>query len=139
MKVFLDANVLVAVINKEYPLFTHAARIMSLPARDFDLVTSPICIAIACYFAEKKTGAQAARQKMQLLINNIGITVIDKTVVKDAFADKKVLDVEDGLEYYAAVKYGCDCIITENRDDFYFSKLEVLSCINFFEKYLLKK
>ncbi len=46
-------------------------------------------------------------------------------------------DFEDGLEYYSAVENKCDCIITEDVDDFYFSKIEVLSSENFFEKYLL--
>ncbi len=30
MKIFLDANILVSVLNKEYPLFTHTSRIVSL-------------------------------------------------------------------------------------------------------------
>jgi len=30
MKVFVDANILVSVLNKEYPLFTYSARILSL-------------------------------------------------------------------------------------------------------------
>ena len=30
MKLFLDANVLVSVLNKEYPSFTYTSRILSL-------------------------------------------------------------------------------------------------------------
>ncbi len=55
MKVFVDANVLVSVLNKEYPLFTQSARILSLAgSKNFEIYTSPICLAIAFYFAEKK-------------------------------------------------------------------------------------
>lgn len=28
MKIFLDANILVSVLNKEYPVFTYAARVL---------------------------------------------------------------------------------------------------------------
>jgi hypothetical protein len=48
------------------------------------------------------------------------------------------MDFEDGLEYYSAMEHKCECIITEDIDDFYFSKIEVISSENFFEKYLLK-
>ena len=56
MKVFLDANILVSVINKEYPLFPFTSRILSLNQNfRFSLYTSPLCLAIAFYFAEKKS------------------------------------------------------------------------------------
>jgi predicted nucleic acid-binding protein len=55
MKLFLDANILVAVLNKEYPVFTYAARILSLANnKKFAVYTTPLCLAIAFYFAEKK-------------------------------------------------------------------------------------
>jgi predicted nucleic acid-binding protein len=55
MRIFLDANILVAVLNKEYPVFKYAARIMSLADKPrYKIYTSPICLAIAFYFSEKK-------------------------------------------------------------------------------------
>jgi predicted nucleic acid-binding protein len=61
MKIFLDANILISVVNKEYPLFSQTARILSLADRKgFQIYTSPICLAIAFYFAEKKYKSVAA-------------------------------------------------------------------------------
>ena len=55
MRIFVDANILISVLNKEYPLFTHSSRILSLANRKgFEIYTSPVCLAIAFYFAEKK-------------------------------------------------------------------------------------
>jgi predicted nucleic acid-binding protein len=54
MRIFLDANILVSVLNKEYPLFSYSARIISLADnKKFTVYTSPICLAIAFYFAKK--------------------------------------------------------------------------------------
>lgn len=65
MKVFLDANILVSVINKEYPNFTYTSRVLSLIGNpQYTLYTSPLCLAIAFYFAEKKSGTLVARQKL---------------------------------------------------------------------------
>src|SRR5579875_517564 len=139
MKVFVDANVLISVLNKEYPVFTHASRILSLgDKRNFEIFTSPICLAIAFYFAEKKYKSQKAKEKIQILSNHISIAEATTTSVQKALKNKSVLDFEDGLEYYAAVENGCDCIVTEDVDDFHFSQIEVLSCEDFFVKYMMR-
>lgn len=137
MKVFLDANVLVAVLNKEYPLFSYASRILSATDRDnFQVFTSPVCLAIAFYFSEKKSGATLAGKKIALLVSHIHIAPTNKEVVIKTLGNKKILDFEDGLEYYSALESGCQAIITEDRDDFHYSEIEVLSCIEFMERYL---
>jgi predicted nucleic acid-binding protein len=101
--------------------------------------TSQICLAIAFYFAEKKYKAETANEKIQILSNHINIAEATKTSVQKALKNKSVLDFEDGLEYYAAIENNCTCIVTEDRDDFYFSKIEVLGSEAFFEKYMMKK
>lgn len=132
MKLFLDANILVAVLNKEYPLFDTAARVVSLSSRkNITLCTSPICLAIAFYFAEKKSGAQKAKEKISLLTEHIRIAESTSKTVKDALENQKVLDLEDGLEYYAAIQAKCSHIITEDLSDFHFSEIPVVSAREF--------
>lgn len=139
MKIFLDANILISLLNKEYPLFTVASRILSLSDHPvFDVFTSPMCLAIAFYFAEKKNKA-TARGKIQLLCNYISVTDMPAAIVKKVVENKKIADFEDGLEYYAALESGCNCIVTEDTDDFYFADCEVLSAEDFFLKYMAKK
>lgn len=136
MRIFLDANILIAVLNKEFPLFSYAARVLSLTDNpSFAIYTSPTCLAIAFYFAEKKSGRRLAKRKIKLLADKIHITPTDKNTVTDALKDEAVDDFEDGLQYYAAVRSKCKCIITEDTSDFHFSKLEVLNCTAFLEKY----
>lgn len=137
VRVFLDANVLVSVLNKEYPLFTYSSRILSLASHPkFEVYTSPMCLAIAFYFAEKKNKA-TAKQKIALLCQHIKIADNTSYGVANTLSNKKINDFEDGLEYYAAQSVKCDCIVTEDFEDFYFSEIEVFSCKNFFDQYLL--
>ena len=138
MRIFLDANILVSVLNKEYPLFTYAARIVSLADnKKFTVYTSPVCLAIAFYFAEKKSGTQLAKQKIKLLSEKLLITAVGKNEVLAALDNKQINDFEDGIEYYAAINNKCEVIITEDTGDFYFSDIEVLDAEEFVEKYLL--
>jgi predicted nucleic acid-binding protein len=137
MKVFLDANVLISVLNKEYPLFTVSSRILSLAdTKQFQIYTSPICLAIAFYFTEKKYRARIAKQKISILCDHIEIAEATAYSVQKCLGNPKINDFEDGLEYYAAMENKCNCVITEDKRDFYFSEIEVLNCHDFFMKYL---
>ena len=137
MKIFLDANILVSVLNKEYPLFTYSARLLSLAGNSkFQVFTSPICVAIAFYFAEKKCGQSEAKNKISLLASKIKIAEADESIVRKAAQDKAASDFEDGLEYYSALKAGCKWIITEDLNDFYFSKLAVMTARQFLEAHV---
>ena len=140
MKVFVDANILVSVLNKEYPLFTYSARILSLSGnKNFKIYTSPVCLAIAFYFAEKKHKTKFAREKIALLCQHLFIAPATETVVEKTIVNKKINDFEDGLEYYSAIESKCDFIVTEDRDDFFFSVIPVLNARDFFEKQVAKK
>lgn len=133
-RIFLDANVLVSVLNKEFPLFNYSSRILSLASHPkFEVYTSPMCLAIAFYFAEKKNKA-TAKQKIAILCENIKIAENLSNGVTSTLSNKKINDFEDGLEYYAAAHVKCNFIITEDIEDFYFSDIEVLSSKTFFEK-----
>ncbi len=137
MKLFVDANVLISVLNKEYPVFTYSSRILSLADYSkFKLYTSPICLAIAYYFAEKKCGNVQARAKINILVNKLHITTVNDKTVRDTNSNKKIHDFEDGLQYYSALNSGCKYIITEDLEDFYFSEIETLNCKSFLENYV---
>jgi predicted nucleic acid-binding protein len=140
MKIFLDANVLVSVLNKEYPVFTYSSRVLSLiDDPKYKVYTSPLCMAIAFYFAEKKCGNAMARKKIKLLTDKLNFTAIDKNTVIAVEKNKKIHDFEDGLQYYSALECSCKYIITEDRDDFYFSEIDVMNSRDFLEQHVFKK
>lgn len=140
MRIFLDANILVSVLNKEYPLFTYTSRILSLnDTKHFELLTSPICLAIAFYFSEKKFNFKIAKNKIRLLTTHLTVVEVSATTVEKVLENPSINDFEDGLEYYAAEKANCNCIITEDINDYYYSRMEVLKSQEFFLKYMAKR
>ena len=139
MKIFVDANILVSVLNKEYPLYTYTARIISLANNsNMEIFTSPVCLAIAFYFAEKKSGSKQAKRKIKLVCDHLQIADITGTCVKRAANNPAILDFEDGLEYYAAVESKCRHIITEDTKDFHFSDIPVSDSETFIKRHVLK-
>lgn len=139
MKIFLDANILVTVLRNEFPRFGACARVMSLVDHSrFQVYTSPLCLAIGAYFAEKKNGKLLAKKKVLLLSEKLKITKMEGETVRLAAKNKKVNDLEDGLQYYSALAAKCDCIVTYDKSDFHFSDLELLDAEEFLLKYVSK-
>ena len=140
MRIFLDANVLVTVLCNEYPRFSACARVLSLADdKRFEVYTSPLCLAIGAYFAEKKNGKKLARKKIALLAVKLNVTTMNESVVRRTVANPKVTDPEDGFQYYSAVDAKCACIITYDKKDFHFSGMEVLDAQEFLLKYAVKR
>lgn len=137
MRFFLDANILVSVLNKEYPMYIHTSRILSMAGTNgTSLVTTNICLAIAYYFAEKKHGQSKAKEKIGLLVQHLDIADCGHKEAVAAVQNKKVHDFEDGLQYYAALHSKCTCIVSNDTEDYYFSDIQVLDPERFFKKYV---
>lgn len=139
-KLFLDANILVTVLCNEYPRFSACARVLSLADdRRFEVYTSPLCLAIGAYFAEKKVGRKNARKKIGLLAEKLRITNVGAKAVERTMADPRITDIEDGFQYHSAVDAGCTSIVTYDRNDFHFAAIEVLDAEDYLHKYAVKK
>lgn len=90
MNVFLDANVIISVLNKEYPVFTYSSRILSLVDNpQFQLFTTPLSLAITFYFASKKSGNELAKQKIKVLKEHVGLALVDDEVVFNALNESR--------------------------------------------------
>lgn len=137
-RLFLDANIIVGVLNREYPLFRFGSRILSLTDQPgYEVYTSPTCMAIAAYFAAKKCGEAMAMQKMKMLAEKLKIATAGPQEVLATVQNPKILDFEDGLQYYAALHAGCDVIVTEDLHDFHFASIPVMSSESFLREVAL--
>lgn len=140
MRIFLDANVLVTVLCNEYPRFTACARVLSLCDNPrFTVFTSPLCIAIAAYFTEKKNGRQLAKKKMAVLLEKLRITTIDENMTRQVITNPQIDDLEDGLQYCSALGSGCTCIVTYDKGDFHFAQTDVLDAEEFLRTHVLPR
>lgn len=128
MRIFVDANVLVAVLNKEYPRFDEAARVLSLSGKKpYQIYVSAVSLAIAWYFAEKKSGSKLAAQKFEVLLKHIEVTPCGADEIKRMNSYMPGTDWEDGLQVSSAESAGCDVIATFDLKDYYFSPIPYLS------------
>jgi predicted nucleic acid-binding protein len=127
-KVYLDANIIVAIVNNEYPVLPDCAKVLSLCSDvRFRVYTSPLCLSIAFYYAQKKTSTRNAVQIIKTLSDKLLIVGNTENHIKATLNNSKILDFEDGLQYYAAKEVGCHAIVTHNQRDFHFSEIGIFS------------
>lgn len=139
-RIFLDANVLVTVLCNEYPRFSACARVLSLADdKRFEVYTSPLCLAIGAYFGEKKNGKKLARKKIALLAEKLEVTTMGPKAVERTMADHRIVDIEDGFQYFSAVDAGCSCIITHDKRDWKFAAMQVLAPEDFLLKHVVRR
>jgi len=75
VKIFIDVNILVAELNKEYPLFIYASIVLSwIASNKHQMVTAAVSLAITYYFAEKKHGTISAKERIIILAEKILIS-----------------------------------------------------------------
>ena len=128
MNIFVDANVIINVFNKEYPAFEFSARLLSLAEdKKFQFYTSSLSLAICWYFAEKKSGTKVARKKIEMLLQHVRISECGENEVIKAISNKNADDFEDALQVYSALKSKCKFIVTNNLNDFHFSEIPVVT------------
>src|SRR5437870_4413198 len=107
MKVFLDANILVAIIKREAKKAEASARVLSLAGHvHFRIYVSAISIATAFYYAGKKYDDAWAKRQLAVLCEKLFIARCDESEARQALTEKKVHDLEDGLQYFAARNAG---------------------------------
>lgn len=70
-------------------------------------------------------------KKNYTLLSHIGITNMNKTVIQNAIKNPKIHDFENGMEYYSAIASDCKVIVTNNKEDYYFTEIQVLEAENF--------
>jgi predicted nucleic acid-binding protein len=133
-RVFVDTNVLIDLLSRRHPHYESASQLFSLAdKKQIELAVSALTIANTSYILQKQLGANETKKilrKLQLIINILPLT--DK-IIGLASNDEKFNDFEDGLQFFTAVEYKQDVIVTRNLKDFKKSTIPVLSAEQFLQ------
>ena len=126
MKVFLDTNIVIDLLDKREPFYIDAVKLFTLAyQKKITLFVSPMTYATASYLRRKH-----GKEGMRKLLNNFRqlsqITTADERVVDAALASS-FDDYEDALQYYSALTRNVDVIVTRNKKDFTSASIPVLS------------
>jgi predicted nucleic acid-binding protein len=119
MKIFIDANIIIDLLDKpsyDHELAVEVIRLIRLTNKS--IYVSPTTFAITFYIFSKRN--KAAKDVRKILIDffkNFIFTTED-SIVMDKVLASPFIDLEDALQYYSAMESGINLIITKNKKDF---------------------
>lgn len=114
-KVFLDANILLdfTLKREEYPV---ARRIMELVVSGrVEAFVTPAIIHITGYWLNKAYGNATAKEVLLTLMSDVRVIDIGHEVALTAL-HSKIKDIEDALQYYAAIHHKVDYFISRDTE-----------------------
>ena len=125
IKVLLDINVILDVLQKRKGYYEDAAKVISLCADDhIKGYISAISFGTLHYVLSKTLGKTKALSSLKKIRAITSVAKVDSESIDLAIASN-FPDFEDAIQYYCAVRNGLDQIITRNRKDFTKAKLTV--------------
>lgn len=134
MKAFLDTNVIVDFLGERETFYQDAACIFEmLRKRKVNLITSALTLVNCAYILKKAYSQNVMLLKIKWLCDVLDITPIDEVTLINAIQHKGT-DFEDTVQYYSALPYQPDVIITRDKKGFSDLDIPVMTPAEFIER-----
>ena len=135
IKVLLDINVILDVLQKREPYYEDSAEVLSLCADGkINGYISAISFGTLHYVLSKYVGKKKALTSLTKLRAFTSVANVNQGAIDLALASS-FSDFEDAIQYYCAVENTVDQIITRNKKDFSKAKLTVSTPKEFLRSY----
>lgn len=122
MRLFIDANILIDVIDATRPYSRSSAALFAwlIEHRNrYTLFTSCDLLTTVYYLIHKHLNAQEALHKIKILNRTLTLVKFDNIEVDEAILlmeqNPKYIDLEDTIQYVIARKKRCEYLLTNDR------------------------
>ena len=142
MKILLDTNILVDVLQKREPMFEYGEKIfLAIASKQIEGYITSKQVADIHFFSRKQfAGQENVDQKARSIIANLFLlfSVID-TLADDCKSAMNIHnnDYEDAIMIASAIRAGMDCIVTRDAKHFRNSPLQIYTSCEFVEQFLV--
>ncbi len=134
MKVFLDANVLIDVVQNRIDFVETSSKVLQLGLDgECELCASDITFTTVSFYARKNRTQEQLYEVLQLLRDFIDVAPSGKIAI-DWALQQKSKDFEDSVQYYTALRSGAEYIVSRNVRDYPYNDIPVVSPIEFLKK-----
>ena len=130
MKLMLDLNVILDVVQKRQPHYPASAEILNIALKSNVGVVPSHAITTVHYLVSKHADKATANDLLDWLLQNFSIAATSKETFLLA-RQSNMPDFEDAVVSASAQEQNCHFIITRNRKDFLNSKIQALTPAEF--------
>lgn len=133
-KVFVDTNIIIDLLAKREPFYKDAQDLFTLSdKKEIQLQISSLSFANAYYSIVKHHKSVDAKKYLSKFKVLVEILPLEDKAIELALASD-FGDFEDGLQYFIAMDYECDIIVTRNKKDFKSSKIPVMTAAEYLKR-----
>lgn len=133
-KLFVDTNIVIDLLSRREPFYEEAAGLFSLADKKLvELSVSSLTIANTSYALLRQMDSNKAKSFLRKLRLILKVLPLDDKIFGLALNDDTFSDFEDGLQYFTAIEYEQELIISRNLKDFKYSKLPTMTAKQFIE------
>ena len=130
-KLFVDTSIVLDLLAQRMPFYTEAAKLFSLADRKkIRLSISALGLADSNYILTKQLPVKDARKILRDFKILVNVLPLDNKI-SDLALNSEFNDFEDAIQYFTALEYDQDIIITRNLNDFRESRLPVMTAGEF--------
>ena len=123
MKVFLDANIIIDVVQNRTDFVEESSKVLQSGLEGFiDLCASDVTFTTVSFYARKQRTTEQLYEIMQSLRDFIDVAPTGKIAI-DWALQRKAKDFEDSVQYYAALRTGAEYIVSRNVRDYPFDDI----------------
>ena len=134
MRIFVDTNVVLDVIEKRKPFYDDSNAFFKLCA-ELKSALAPHSIT-NIFFTTRKIFSQPERKKILLgILNILDVVPIGKHQIVQALKNDDIGDFEDALQLECAREFNADYIVTRDPEHFKKSEIETISPAEFIAKH----
>jgi len=132
MKVFLDTNIFLDFLLARKDKISATAILRTFDDELYDYFVADITLLNIDYIAKKQV--LHVREFLCQINDRCCVICANNSSFKKALSNKN-LDLEDNLQYYLALREGCDYIVTNDKN-FLKEDIKIISSEDFVFKYL---
>jgi predicted nucleic acid-binding protein len=127
-KVFIDTNVLLDLLLEREPWAKDAAVLFSMADRkEVEILCCSLSFSTAIYLMQRfKYTRSEIVAKLSVVKSICTITTVNEAVI-DRMLQSEFGDLEDAIQYYSALSFGAEAIITRNVADYSPSRIPVFT------------
>ena len=134
MRIFVDTNVILDVIEEREPFYNDSRAFMLLCA-ELKSALAPHTIT-NIFFTLRKKFTQRERKKILLdLLPIMDVVIIGKYQIVNALKNQKIGDFEDALQLECAREFNAEYIVTRDPKHFKGSEIETISPAEFVKRH----
>ena len=127
MKVFLDANIIIDVVQNRTDFVEESSKVLQSGLEGFiDLCASDVTFTTVSFYARKQRTTEQLYEIMQSLRDFIDVVPTGRIAI-DWALQRKAKDFEDSVQYYAALRTGAEYIVSRNVRDYPFDDIPVVT------------